>query len=73
LLPFIAGGGDWKTATQVVAGGGGETRGTEEWQCPRSERGRHGRHRYSDSVADERGPRGFQFFLNYPNQLKLQI
>jgi hypothetical protein len=44
--------------------------GVTEQQQPWSERGRHGRSHYSDSVADERGPRGFLFFLNYPNRLK---
>jgi hypothetical protein len=51
--------------------GGGETGGATEWQWPRSERGQHRRRRYFYSVADERGPRGFLFFLNYPNRLKI--
>jgi hypothetical protein len=60
---------------QVAAGGDGkgETGGTVEWQRPWSERGWHGRRRYLHSVADERGPRDFLFFLNYPNRLKLEL
>jgi hypothetical protein len=74
LLPFIAGGGGWKRAAEVVVdgGGSGETGGGAEWQWSQSEHGRNGRRRYLESVADERGPRGFLFFLNYPNWLKLE-
>jgi hypothetical protein len=74
VLPFIAGRGGWKRAAQVAAGsgGGGETGGAAERRWPWSERGQHGRHRYSDSVVDERGPCGFLFFPNYPNQPKFE-
>jgi hypothetical protein len=53
-----------KRGTQVAAGGGGdgETRGAAERRWTWSECGWHGQRRYSDSVADERGPRGFLFF-----------
>jgi hypothetical protein len=69
LLPFIVGGGGWKRVAQVAArdGGGSEIGGAVERWRPQSECCQHGRHRYSDSVADERGPRGFLFFPNYPN------
>jgi hypothetical protein len=56
---------------QVAAGGGGETGGTAERRRPRSECDRHGQCCYSISADDERVPRGFLFFLNYPNRLKL--
>jgi hypothetical protein len=74
VLFFIAGGGGWKRVAQVAAGGSGigETGGAaEQWQ-PQSKRGRHRRCRYSDNVADERGPHSFLFSLNYPNRLKLE-
>jgi hypothetical protein len=71
VLPFIGGRDGWKRAAQVVAGGGGETGGMVERRPPRSDRAWHGRRRYSDSVADKRGPHSFVFFLNYPNWLKL--
>jgi hypothetical protein len=59
---------------QVAAGsgGGGETGGAAERRWPWSERGQLGRHRYSDSVVDERGPCGFLFFPNYPNRPKFE-
>jgi hypothetical protein len=73
-LPFIAGGGGWKKAAQVAAlgGGSGAIEAAVEHQRPRSECGWHGRLRYSDSVADERGSRGFLFFPNYSNWLKIE-
>jgi hypothetical protein len=59
---------------QVAAGGGGggETEGAVERRWPWSKRGRHGWHRFSNSVADKRGPHDFLFFPNYPNRLKLE-
>jgi hypothetical protein len=71
--PFMAAGGGWQWAARVAVGGGRAVAksGAAERRQPWLELCRHGRCHCWDRVADERGPRGFVIFLNYPNRLKI--
>jgi hypothetical protein len=53
--PFVDGEGESGAAMRLWA--------ARWWRRPWSERGRHGRLRCSNRVAEERGPRGFDIFL----------